>query len=413
MKRALQFITIIVLVGIAVAIYAASPYTPPSRRYYEGPVSSHFDGQRFFNPEGEKGTGGAQKDGVLAFFRIAAGYGPPHAAWPAYVPVVQSVPPRRVEGGAMRVTWVGHATTLVQTQGLNILIDPVWAERDSPVQWVGPKRVREPGIALDKLPPIDIVLISHNHYDHMDMATLSFLEQRDHPRIFTGLGNDKLLASYGISATAGDWGQRFPLRPGIAIVLTRAHHWSARWIDDYDRSLWVGFRILLPGGDIYYTGDTGEGDGKWLTEAQARAPTPVRFAILPIGPYKVGAPQTGNHIGPRDAVVAFRQLGAACALGVHWGTFKLGSETIDGPPAELRAALKAARIDAARFRTLQPGQSWDIPPLTDQSSSITSASTARQSLASCIDRAGDQPKSGSGKSTLSLNGISRVIDTAP
>ncbi len=280
------------------------------------------------------------------------------------MPVEQSVPPRRIEGDAMHVTWIGHSTVLIQTQGLNILLDPVWAWRDSPVQLVGPRRVRKPGVRLAKLPPIDVILISHNHYDHLDIGTLKFLQHRDHATIIAGLGNDTLLAKHGLRAIAGDWGSRIPLRPGIDVILTRAHHWSAHWIDDIDRSLWTGFRITLPGGDLYYAGDTGPGDMSWAAEAKGSAP--IRFAILPIGPYKAEGPQTGNHIDPEQAVTAFGTLGATYALGVHWGTFELGTEPIDGPPARLATALAAGRIDPTRFRTIDVGASWDIPPLANR-----------------------------------------------
>jgi L-ascorbate metabolism protein UlaG (beta-lactamase superfamily) len=338
--------------------------TPPSRIYYHGPVSAHFDGQRFFNPDGESGTGGAKRDGASDYLRIAEGRG--HAkrpAWPRSVPVTPAKPPARVPGTAMRVTWVGHATTLVQTQGLNILIDPVWAWRDSPVQLVGPRRVRAPGVRLHDLPPIDLVLISHNHYDHLDMRALGYLARRDHPLIVAGLGNDRLLAEHHIRATAADWGGTVPVKPGITVTLTRAHHWSARWIDDIDRSLWTGFRIALPGGDVYYAGDTGPGDMRWAGEARALSAAPIRLALLPIAPYHVSGRQTGNHIDPAQAVTAFGQLGAGYALGVHWGTFELGSEPIDDAPKRLAIALAAGHIDADRFRTLDAGESWMVPEL--------------------------------------------------
>lgn len=340
----------------------SSTHTPPSRIYYSGPRSSHFDGQHFFNPDGEQGTGGSQHDGASAFIAIAEKKRGFHT-WPDSVPVTQTVPARRIEGEAMRVTWIGHATALVQTQGLNILIDPVWAMRDSPIQLFGPKRVRVPGVRLQDLPPIDLVLISHNHYDHLDIAALKRIASRDHPLIVSALGNDRLLAEHGLHVVARDWGERVTLRPGIDVILTRAHHWSAHWIDDRDRALWTGFRMTLPGGDLYYAGDTGPGDMHWAIEAKAAAPGPIRFALLPIAPYRAGPVQTGNHITPVEAVTAFGQLGAAYALGVHWGTFELGPEPVDDAPRRLDAAMREAHLDPARFHTLEAGQGWDIPTL--------------------------------------------------
>lgn len=334
--------------------------TPLSRIYYHGPKSDHFDGEHFFNPEGEQGTGGAQRDGIGTFLRIAEGQAG-HHTWPASVPVVQSVPPRRVEGERMLVTWIGHATTLVQTQGINILIDPVWAKRDSPVQFAGPERVRKPGVKLRDLPPIDLVLISHNHYDHLDMNALEKIAARDHPTIITALGNDTLLGEHGIAAQAGDWGQSFHFRPGIDVEITRAHHWSEHWYDDRDRALWCGFRITLPsGGDLYYSGDTGDGKMIWAHQAVQDA-RPIRLAILPIAPYKLTQAQTGNHIDPEGAVTAFGILHPAWALGVHWGTFELGEEAVNDAPKRLVTSLASHAIAADRFRTLEAGQAWDVP----------------------------------------------------
>ena len=355
------------LVAALALIAGACSAQPEHRdRFYTGPRSDHFDGRRFFNPDGEQGTGGQSKQGTAGLLERAFGRGT-DTGWPASVPVTPSVPPARVEGGAMHVTWVGHATTLIQTDGLNILLDPVWSERDSPVKFAGPKRVREPGVRFRDLPRIDLVLISHNHYDHLDLAILSKIWKRDRPLIVTGLGNDTLLADHGIKAVARDWGGSVVVRPGIAVTLTRAHHWSAHWIDDHDMTLWTGFRVSLPGGDLYYAGDTGAGDMKWA--AEAKSARPVRLAILPIGAIKLaGGPPSGNHIGPPEAVTAMGQIGAAYALGVHWGTFELTSETIDEPPQLLAKTLAERHIPATRFRVLEAGGSWDVPPLPAQAS---------------------------------------------
>lgn len=354
---------VLVLAGwMALSGFLDRDRTSPSRVYYHGPKSDHFDGDHFFNPEGEQGTGGAQRDGIGTFLRIAEGRGG-HHSWPASVPVVQTVPPRRVDGDRMLITWIGHATTLVQTQGVNILIDPVWAKRDSPTQLAGPRRVRKPGVKLEDLPKIDLVLISHNHYDHLDMAALKVIDRRDHPLIVTGLGNDTLLAENGIAAKAGDWGQTIAFRPGIAVEITRAHHWSARWYDDRDRALWCGFRVTMPsGGDLYYAGDTGDGKMIWAKDA-VQADRPIRMAILPIAPYKLTEAQTGNHIDPDGAVTAFEILHPGWALGVHWGTFELGEESVDDAPRRLAASLTHHAIATNRFRTLDAGQSWEIPPV--------------------------------------------------
>ena len=237
----------------------------------------------------------------------------------------------------------------------------MWDERDSPVQFVGPRRVREPGVRFKDLPQIDAVLISHSHFDHLNLGTLKKLWARDRPTIVAGLGADALLRPSGIPVIARDWGQSVSLSPTASVTLRRAHHWSARGLHDRDMILWTAFQIALPEGDIYYAGDTGPGDMKW-----AKLPTsrPIRFAVLPIGAIKVGAPASGNHIAPREAVEAFGQLKAAYAVGVHWGTFELTNEPIDAPPRLLAQALAAKRISADRFRVLEAGGAWDVPSLT-------------------------------------------------
>ncbi len=342
--------------GCALALAGCS--VPPANPG-DVPRSDHFDGARFFNPDGEQGSGGEARKGPIAL--IGTLFAPGRRLWPAHVPVTPAHPAARIAGAAMQVTWVGHSTVLVQTQGLNILTDPVWAERSSPVGFAGPRRVRAPGIRLADLPRIDLILLSHDHYDHLDTVALKALWRRDRPRIVTGLRNDALLARYGIPAVARDWRGRVPLRPGIAVIVERAHHWSAHGPGDHDRSLWCGFTVTLPGGNLYYAGDTGPGDMRWAAEAARDGP--VRLALLPIGAYHFHGRATGNHIGPDQAVTAFGQLGAGFALGVHWGTFELTPELIDEPRIRLRTALLRAGVPRGRFRTLEAGESWAIPPL--------------------------------------------------
>lgn len=343
---------------LVLSLLSACASRPES--YYAGAAGAHFDGRRFFNPDGEQGTGGQQHEKALGFLEQAFGKGEFHA-WPASVPVTPSVPPRRVAGERLLVTWVGHSTVLIQTRSLNILLDPVWAERDSPVRFAGPRRVRQPGVRFTDLPPIDLVLISHDHYDHFDLGALKRLWDRDHPLIVTGLGNDALLAPHGVRSVALDWGRSHQVAPGVEVILRRAHHWSAHGLHDHDLALWTGFTVTLPDGDLYYAGDTGPGDMRWAVEA--RGARPIRLAILPIGAIKINGAPSGNHIAPEDAVQAFGQLGAAYALGVHWGTFELTSEPINAPPELLKAALAKHGVAPERFRTLEAGEAWDIPVL--------------------------------------------------
>jgi L-ascorbate metabolism protein UlaG (beta-lactamase superfamily) len=381
--RRLGTALLFLLVGLCFVPSVVPPFL--DRIYYRGPASGHFDGERFFNPEDRLRPPPPPPARFLNRWVTRQG----RAQWPEHVTVPTYSPPpasgacpgsstngwiacKVVENsGAMFVTWVGHSTVLVQVNGLNILTDPIWSERASPVSFIGPKRVRAPGIPFERLPPIDLVLVSHNHYDHMDIPTLKRLWDRDRPLIVTGLGNDALLRRAGIPAQAGDWGQtirhaRFcaasidPCQPGaIEVTVERVHHWGSRWGVDRNRALWSGFTVRLPRGNLFFAGDTGWGDGSWLAEAARHGP--YRLAILPIGAYAPREVMQGSHMNPEEAVAAFQALGARTALGVHWGTFQLTFEAIDEPPRRLAAALKAKGIAPDRFVASEVGTTFVVP----------------------------------------------------
>ncbi|KKC23806.1 hypothetical protein WP12_22970 [Sphingomonas sp. SRS2] len=343
------------LAVLIAAAYVASPLYL-DRVYYRGPVSGHFDGQRFFNPEGESAQV-PRKFLLSRLWGMITGQAAP--GWPESIAVRPSRPPARVAGGAMRVTWIGHATALVQTQGLNILTDPIWSDVAGPWNMVGPSRVRAPGVRFEDLPKIDVVLISHNHYDHMDLPTLQRLWTRDRPLIVTSLGNEAILKEYGIVAATRDWDGMVPVKPGVSVIVERVHHWGSRWGQDRNRALWSGFTVTLPGGNVFFAGDTGFGDGAWPRDAARHGP--FRLAILPVGAYHPRDIFGGNHIDPEQAVSVFRTLSARHALGIHWGTFQLTDEAADAPRGELAKSVMAAGIAADRFITTEPGVGWMVP----------------------------------------------------
>ena len=372
-----------VLLFVVVAICLAIAIVPRflDRVYYRGAVSDHFDGQRFFNPGVDDTLApptGRSRGGFLWRYLTNSDKRPP---WPTHVPVTPTVPPARVAGDRILVTWIGHASVLVQTQGLNILTDPVWSEKAGPFG-LGPKRVTEPGVRFDDLPKIDVVLVSHNHYDHMDLATLQRLWARDRPLVVTSLGNDSLLSGVGVPSTALDWGGRVTVKPGIQVVVTQSHHWSSRWFSDRNRALWSGFAVTLPGGDLFYSGDTGVGDMRWVD--QARAIGPIRLALLPIGAFRFvpGQMAISSHIGPVDAVEIFRRLGAAHAIPVHWGTFRLSYEAYDTPPKLLDAAMKCAGLTPSSFAPVAIGAPIEVPAYAPPSATPP---VPREALLQCLD----------------------------
>jgi L-ascorbate metabolism protein UlaG (beta-lactamase superfamily) len=327
-------------------------------RYYAGPVSDHFDGERFFDPRGAPPKG--RRD--LLRWMVDRRWRATKAAWPAWAPSPYADrPPARVEGAAWRISYVGHASVLIQTAGLNLLCDPVWSERVSPFRFVGPKRVNDPGIAFADLPPIDVVLVSHGHYDHLDVVTLSRIAAAHRPRIITPLGNDTIMRNHdpAIKAEAHDWDNRVDLGAGVAVTLVAARHWSARSLSDRNMALWASFVIETPGGIIYFVADSGYGDGWHFRHAGERY-GPVRLAILPIGAYEPRWFMRDQHMNPAESVQALMDCGAEIGLGHHYGTFQLTDEPFDAPLLALAEALKAAEISPERFRALRPGQVWQL-----------------------------------------------------
>ncbi len=340
--------------GIAGATAAAMAARAMPFTYYDGPVSDHFDGTRFFDKNGMPPKHFADQ---WRWYREGN-----KAQWPARVEnEFADTPPARVPGNTWRISHVGHATNLIQTVGLNIITDPVWSERASPFSFAGPKRACDPGIAFDKLPKIDIVLITHNHYDHLDAATLMRLHERDQPRIVAPLGNDTIIKSYDstMRAEAYDWGQRADLGNGLAVTLLPARHWSARGLRDRNKALWCAFVIETPAGKIYHAGDTGYGEGQHFREAREKH-GPFRFAILPVGAYEPRWFMRDQHMNPDDAVKSFGDLGAEYALGHHYGVFQLTDEAIDAPVKALIEARAAADIAPENFRVLKPGEVWEL-----------------------------------------------------
>jgi L-ascorbate metabolism protein UlaG (beta-lactamase superfamily) len=306
--------------------------------------SDHFDGRRFFNPGGANGQ---------PLWKVPRMLLTPRTRWPSEIAVEPRRPPTP-EPDEVVVTFVGHATFLIQTAAANVLIDPVYSRRASPLPFAGPRRARAPGVRFDDLPPISLVLLSHNHYDHCDLGTLRLLERRFHPMVVTPHGNGRLLRAAGISRIEEiDWWESASTVP-IPVTLTPAQHFSARHVFDRNRALWGGFLIEAGGHRILHAGDSGY--GSHFREMAARL-GPIDLALLPIGAYEPRWFMKDIHMNPAEAVQAHLDLAARRSIAMHFGTFQLTPEGIEEPAHQLADALRERGLPAEQFRPVEVGES--------------------------------------------------------
>jgi L-ascorbate metabolism protein UlaG (beta-lactamase superfamily) len=277
----------------------------------------------------------------------------PRTPWPARIDEAPRRPPA-LAGAAAIVTLIGHATFLIQTAAANILTDPMYSQRASPLSAIGPRRVRQPAVQFEHLPPISVVLLSHNHYDHCDRRTLGMLARRFDPVVIAPLGNGALVRSAGIRRVEElDWWQEAETSP-LPITLTPAQHFSARSPFDRNRALWGGFVIGAAHTRIYFAGDSAYAP---LFRDVAQRFAPIDLALLPIGAYEPRWFMQAVHMNPAEAVQAHLDLGAPESIGMHFGTFQLTAEGIDEPLRALEEACRARNVPRARFRTLPFGES--------------------------------------------------------
>lgn len=316
------------------------------RAPHDGRPSDHFDGRHFFNPNEYAGRG------WLDFLYCALTVR--RRPWPRHVEnLAQPALPARLTPGQLALTFINHITFLIQLPGLTILTDPVYSERVSPLRRIGPRRVRAPGLPFEALPPIDVVLISHDHYDHLDVDTLRRLEAIHRPRCFTGLGNGTLLRRVGLAHVRElDWWQRVEL-PRALITLTPAQHWSGRGLFGCNRTLWGGFHVRSADGSVYFAGDTGY--GAHFHQIRGRL-GPVDLALLPIGAYAPRWYEAPNHMDPERAVQAHRDLVARTSVATHFGCFRLSAEGFDDPLRELASARVRHGVAEQAFVALQTGE---------------------------------------------------------
>lgn len=252
------------------------------------------------------------------------------------------------------VTWVGHATLLVQMGHVSFLTDPIWSDRPSPVSFIGPRRHVAPGVAIDALPEIDFVVISHNHYDHLDLPTLRALAERSaDTRFVVPLANAGLLRDAGIENVVElDWGASLE-HAGVRVFCLPSQHWSVRGIGDERRALWASWAVVSEERRFYFAGDTGYFDG---FARIADALGPFDLAALPIGAYEPRAMMRESHMNPEEAARAARDLRTRRAVAMHFGTFDLSDEPLDEPPKRFRAATLEQGFESDDVWVLDVGE---------------------------------------------------------
>jgi L-ascorbate metabolism protein UlaG (beta-lactamase superfamily) len=322
--------------GLVITVLALVSCSASGPRH-EGPSAAPKDGQRF-------AAGDGLDKSFVDFLRwqFTREGGVPWTPRPAR----PSVPPGEVGDGELAITFINHATTLIQMAEHNVLTDPVWSERVGPVAWAGPRRYAPPGVDFGKLPRIDAVLISHNHFDHMDLPTLQRLADAHDPQFVVPLGNCHYLADTGIGrCTELDWWDSLAVGPELSLTAVPARHWSRRGAFDRNRALWAGYVLDGPK-RVYFAGDTGF--GPHFSEVTRRMGAPD-VALMPIGAYLPAWFMSAQHISPAEAVSAHDALAAGETVGIHFGTFRLADDGQDQPVTDLAAALKATGTDPSRF----------------------------------------------------------------
>ena len=337
--------TVAVVIGVIAGIFLILGWYT-SAPGYKGPLSDHFDGKKFINNDGynEQGFGDLMKWMMnrnpgewVELSEEMIGYGPR--------------PEERITDSTQVFTYVNHSTFLIQTDGLNILTDPVWSERVSPFSFMGPKRMRPPGIKFEYLPQIDYVLLSHNHYDHLDIRTVKKLKDRFDPTFIVPLGVDLYLNKKGIIKTVSlDWWQETSVSDSVEIAAVRAQHFSSRGPFDRDKTLWAGFVIKSPKGNIYFAGDTGY--NTFFKEIGERY-APIKTALIPIGAYIPRWFMGPVHVDPQQAVQIHKDVKSELSIGMHYGTFPLADDGHDDPINEFKEAVEA---DPQNFILVKEGE---------------------------------------------------------
>lgn len=338
-----RFLRHLLLGAVALLTQNRAHARPVNPRY---PVSDHCDGTRFFNP-------GENPRGLRALLRWQLGRR--RGAWPDWVELRARPPLAAAPGpGGGAVTFVNHATFLLQFPGLNVLTDPTWSDRCSPVSWAGPRRVHAPGVPFAELPRIDLVLLSHNHYDHLDLPTLRRLHATHRPLIVTTLGNRDFLAGAGIAgAVELDWWQSHQVGDAAKVTITPAQHFSARGLGDRMQTLWGGLALEIGRGRVLFAGDSGYFGG--FAEIGRRFGG-FDLALIPIGAYEPRWFMGPVHCTPAEAIQIHRDVRSRQSLAMHFGCFPLADDGYQQPIDDFLVARAAARLPADEFILPEVGE---------------------------------------------------------
>jgi len=334
-----QSLLILIIVVILIAVSCATLRVPT----YQGEVSDHFDGKKFFNPDGP-GMGNFWE---LMKYNVSNKKGKwerqNHSSY-----ISQKIEDYS-ESGQIRYFHINHATVLIQMDGINILTDPVYSQRASPFSWAGPKRYRDPGVAFEFLPRIDVVVISHDHYDHLDITTLKKLRDRDEPMVLVGLGLKKFLGKFKVTnVTELDWDQTVRIK-GMDFTFTPSIHWSNRAFSPR-KTLWGGY-VIKGSASTYFAGDTAY--GPHFSSAREKY-GPFNLALIPIGAYEPRFFMLHVHMDPKQGLQTHLDLQSLESLAIHWGTFQLTHETMFEPVNDLQMLCDSASISNFLY-DLSPG----------------------------------------------------------
>jgi L-ascorbate metabolism protein UlaG (beta-lactamase superfamily) len=318
---------------------------------YKGPVTDHFDGKKFINP------GGVEAKGFKDIFKwMREGRSPREWKEDLTPPVHQKL--KESKNGECTITFINHSTFLIQMDGLHILTDPVWSKYASPFQFTGPKRMKQPGLNINSLVKVDYVLLSHNHYDHLDLKALKQLERLYSPEFITALGVDLFLINKGIrNVKSIDWWQNIQLQQ-INLCGTPAQHFSSRGLFDRNRTLWCGFTLKSKNYNIYYVGDSGY--GPFFQEIGDRL-GPFDASIIPIGAFKPEWFMQPIHVNPTQALQIHADVKSKRSIACHFGTFPLADDNMDEPEKLLQQGLKLNGFKNGDFVSLGNGQQISIP----------------------------------------------------